>query len=167
MEINGDGTLSVNFRLTDETMSVWKNNAEAFLSKSSKDVWDAIGYAEAFTNNHSQETTFVGHSKGGGEAIAAAGATGNRAITFNAANFAFHKYGISNVDNNRITNYYIRGEILESTIGAARIGRTKWLRTQEWIDLEYRVGLAPVHINIPNPIANHNRGALKRAFNLK
>ena len=67
-----------------ETASVWANNILAYDSSVSVDMWAAIGTGIYFDATHSQEITFVGHSKGGGEAIAAATATNNNAITFNA-----------------------------------------------------------------------------------
>ena len=100
------------FKGTDNLQN-WVNNAEAYLSSKSADMWDAINYSKGFVGSHSQEITFVGHSKGGGEAIAAATATNKNAITFNAANFNFSKYGLTETNKSGIKNYYVDGEVQE------------------------------------------------------
>ena len=117
-----------------------------------------------------QEITFVGHSKGGGEAIAAATATNKNAITFNAANFNFSKYGLTETNKSGIKNYYVEGEILYSTIGAARYGTTQTLLpTQEWlvntaIDFDIFGKKVYKEIKIPDPVGNHLMGAVKKAI---
>ena len=52
--------------------------------------------------------------------------------------FHFHKY-VKGFGKGRIDNYYVEGEILESSIGTAIIGNTHWLPTQyapsfKWYD---------------------------------
>ena len=106
------------------------NNIEAATSGNSADMWDAMNYGLGFVRSVGDtEVTFVGHSKGGGEAIVAADYTDKNAITFNAANFNFGAY-VSGKGKGQINNYYVRGEILESTIGTASIGHTHWLPTK-------------------------------------
>jgi hypothetical protein len=96
------------FKGTDNFQN-WINNAEAYLSSKSKDVWDAMDAGLDFVRGHANyEITFVGHSKGGGEAIAAAIYLDRSAITFNAANYAFEKYvSLDEVNNSKINNYYV------------------------------------------------------------
>lgn len=148
----------------------WQNNIEAYLSSKSADVWDAINNSVWFDSMREQEITFVGHSKGGGEAIAAATATNKNAITFNAANFNFSKYGLTETNKSGIKNYYVEGEILYSTIGAARYGTTQTLLpTQEWlvntaIDFDIFGKKVYKEIKIPDPVGNHLMGAVKKAI---
>ena len=147
----------------------WQNNIEAYLSSKSADVWDAINNSVWFDSMREQEITFVGHSKGGGEAIAAATATNKNAITLNAANFNFSKYGLTETNKSGIKNYYVEGEILYSTIGAARYGTTQTLLpTQEWlvntaIDFDIFGKKVYKEIKIPDPVGNHLMGAVKKA----
>jgi len=149
------------FKGTDNIQN-WQNNVEAFLSSCSADLWDAINYSKGFVSTHSQEITFVGHSKGGGEAIAAAAATNKNAITFNAANFNFSKYGVSDANIlGTIDNHYIEKEALSSLIGTAKIGTEHWHRPQIWhtyIKKHYKV-------KAPNPWANHSMKAIISALN--
>ena len=100
---------------------------------------------------------FCGTLKGGGEAIVAADYTDHNAITFNAANFNFGKY-VSGKGKGTIKNYYVRGEILESTIGTASIGTTYWLDTQYWL---INTSIFGQEIKIPDPIKNHSMDAVK------
>ena len=139
----------------------WVNNAEAYTSKRSADMWDAINYSIGFVNDHSQEITFVGHSKGGGEAIAAATATNKNAITFNAANFNFSKYGLSSTNKSGINNYYVDGEALSITIGVSRYGTTHWLPTQDWL---VNTSIFGKEIKVPDSIGNHSMSAVKKGL---
>jgi uncharacterized protein RhaS with RHS repeats len=148
------------FKGTDN-WSNWVNNAQAYLSDNSKDMWDAINYSKDFANSHSQEITFVGHSKGGGEAIAAATATGKNAITFNAANFNFGKYGLTERNKSGIKNYYVSGDGLSAAIGVASFGITYWLPTQDWM-VDWNI--FGWEIKVPDPLGNHSMSAVKRAL---
>ncbi len=145
-----------------ETASVWANNILAYGSSFSVDMWAAIGAGVYFDDTHSQEITFVGHSKGGGEAIAAATATGNDAITFNAANFDFGNYGLVERNKSGINNYYVKGEFLSALIGRSRYGTNHWLDTQYWM---YEKTIWKFDIKIPAPIDNHGMKAVKEALN--
>ena len=148
------------FKGTDNFQN-WLNNAEAYLSSKSADMWDAINYSKGFVSSHSQEITFVGHSKGGGEAIAAATATNKNAITFNAANFNFGAYGLTETNKSGIKNYYVSGDGLSAAIGVARYGTTYWLSTQDWM---INWNIFGWEINIPDPIGNHSMNAIRRAL---
>ena len=82
------------------------------------DMIDSISYAKSFVNDHpTAHITFVGHSKGGGEAIANAVATGYNAITFNPATPRLSEYGLT-MDGYKgeITNYIVEGEILHTVL---------------------------------------------------
>ncbi len=138
-----------------ETIDVWKNNAEQFLSAKSADMWDAINYSVGFTNSHSQEITFIGHSKGGAEALAAAVATGKNAIVFNPAKPNLRDYNLSagNYKGNA-TSYVVRGEILNNLFGEPGVGRVEYLN-QKYKTPWYFVGDARKIANIVNPIRNH------------
>ena len=121
--------------LSEESLQVWINNVEQAVSSKSADMWDAINYAIGFVESHpGYETTFIGHSKGGAEAAAAAVATNKNAILFNPANVNLSDYGLS-ADNYTaaMTQYVVVGEIL-SVLGIGPISsrrvpniETKWL----------------------------------------
>ena len=149
------------FKGTDNLQN-WVNNAEAYLSSKSADMWDAINYSKGFVGSHSQEITFVGHSKGGGEAIAAATATNKNAITFNAANFNFSKYGLTEANKSGIKNYYVDGEVLSAAIGYARFGTTQPLLPTQYWTVDWSI--FGREIKIPAPIKNHYMDAVKRAL---
>lgn len=72
-----------------------------------------------------KKITFVGHSKGGAEAAAAAVATNRDAILFNPANTNLKDYGL---DGNRYTGnmvqYVVENEIL-SNIGVGPVSPTR------------------------------------------
>ena len=120
--------------------SEFKNNVEAAFSENSADIWDAMNYGLGFVKAHQgKEITFVGHSKGGGEAIAAAAYTDRDAITFNAANFGFRNY-LRDGGGGEITNYYVDGEILSGLIDRAFVGMSIMLDSYynadiKWYDL--------------------------------
>ena len=138
-----------------ETVDVWKNNAEQLLSAKSADMWDAINYSVDFTSSHSQEITFVGHSKGGAEALAAAVATGKNAIVFNPAKPNLKDYNLSACNyNGNATSYVVRGEILNNLFGEPGVGQVKYLN-QKYKTPWYLVGDARKIANIINPILNH------------
>ncbi len=141
------------------------NNLEAATSGSSQDMWDAMIFGQQFINSHpGKEVTFVGHSKGGGEAIVAADYMNCNAITFNAANFNFGAYVLGQ-GTGTIRNYYIRGEILESTIGTASIGETHWLPTQYAPEFKwYDVAWVRAKKMIKAAVANHDIAAVRQAF---
>ena len=142
-----------------------RNNIEAVATKKSADMWDAMEYSKEFMNGRPGKTvTFVGHSKGGGEAITAAVYMDSNAITFNAANFDFHKY-VKGFGKGRIDNYYVEGEILESSIGTAIIGNTHWLPTQyapsfKWYDNAW----TRTAKRIKAAVANHSMSAVRDAL---
>lgn len=105
--------------------------------------------------------------KGGGEAVAAATANNKNAITFNAANFNFGKYGLTETNKSGIKNYYVDGEILYSTIGPSRFGTTMLLLpTQYWMvdkKIDFNVFGRRVYreVKVPDPVKNHKMRAVK------
>jgi hypothetical protein len=126
----------------------------------------------------SVDVTFVGHSKGGGEAIAAAVVTGMDAITFNAANFDFTSLGLSEANAGIIRNFYVSGDILYHLLGPADFGTTIMLPMQfanisapsilptyaMVLDALQHIALIPQYsIWIPGAIANHGRSSVVRA----
>ncbi len=155
---------TVNFKEL-ETWGVWANNLLAFTSNASPDMWAVIAIARYFDATHSQEITFVGHSKGGGEAIAAAEATNNNAITFNAANFNFLKYGLLGISQSEINNYYIQGEILSSLPG---VGKSQYA-TNIPEDVEYwnTYNIFGLNVRIPAFFKNHSIYAFRDAWGLE
>ena len=123
-------------------------------------MWDAMNCGNGFVTLHPDtEITFVGHSKGGGEAIATADYTNKNAITFNAAKFKFSKY-VSGKGIGTIDNYYVEGEVLSSNLGVSDIGTTHWLNTQYWKTVSYK----HYKSRIPDPIKNHSMDAVIKAL---
>lgn len=113
-----------------ETVDIWVNNLLAMQGPYSRDVRDSMLLSAGFCYGHKgYEITMVGHSKGGGQAIAAAKFNNTNAITFNAANYDFEKYNLtaSPDDADKIQNYYIEGEILSWLTGYAKYGNTNIL----------------------------------------
>lgn len=133
-DINNASGYVIVFRGTNPTdLTCWENDIEAWnrsMDYYSIDLWEAIQNSKKFVESHPQDVIFVGHSKGGGEAIAAASATGKDAITFNAANFDFYDYGVVPKNTAGINNYYIKGEWLSGIIKPARYGTTHWIDTR-------------------------------------
>ena len=144
----------------------WVDDVLAYKTNFAPNMYTAMNFGKSFVESHSQEVTFVGHSKGGGEAIAAACYTFRNAITFNAANFAFERYHLSG-RRSTIDNYYVEGEILSATIGTATIGTTHWLPTQYWITQGTKSRGYTATFTSPDPIANHSMKAIFRAFGME
>ena len=115
---------------SSETMN-WINNGLMPLGLS-VDVWASIFFAKEFVDSHiGYEVTMVGHSKGGGEAIANALATNTNCITFNPRNENYSAYGLnSNNYTGIMTHYIVDGEILSSLIGKPQIGNVVTVPTQ-------------------------------------
>ena len=113
----------------NETVTVWKNNLEQAFSSKSTDAWDAIVFGVDFVEDHpNSEITFVGHSKGGAEAILAAVATNKNAITFNSAKPNLDNYGLStSTYTGNITSYVARGEILSAVKQSNRLGAVRYI----------------------------------------
>ena len=110
-----------------ETVDIWVNNLLAMQGPYSIDVRDSMLISGGFCYGHKgSEITMVGHSKGGGQAIAAAKFNNTNAITFNAANYDFEKYNLTASPNDaeKIQNYYIEGEALSWLTGYAKYGST-------------------------------------------
>ena len=66
-----------------------------------------------------------------------------------------------------ITNYYVKGDILSSTIKEARIGTTIWLDTQCWSCVPITIPIAMQKgwkIKVPNLFANHKIDTVIRAL---
>lgn len=156
-----------------ETAAVWINNILAGTGGLSVDMWAAINKSKEFVDSHSNyEITMVGHSKGGGEAIAAAVKNNKKAITFNAANFKFADYGLSKKNASGVNNYYVRGEFLHLAIKRSSYGKNHWLETQYYmIDKQWSFDIfgQPIQIDVrvPDPIANHGMSAVKKAFGMQ
>ena len=75
-------------------------------------IENAKNFVNKYPNAH---VTFVGHSKGGAEAISNALATDKDAITFNSARPNYKAYGLDNEGyNGTITPFVVQGEILSS-----------------------------------------------------
>ena len=110
----------------------WMNNVERHFSSKSADMWDAINCARGFSEYAGgTKITFVGHSKGGAEAAAAAVATNRDAILFNPANANLEDYGLDGNDyTGNMVQYVVENEILHRTgIGPVSPARIPTIRT--------------------------------------
>ena len=140
----------------------WKNNAEQLLSPKSADMWDAINYSKDFVGSHSQEITFVGHSKGGAEAASAAVATNKNAMIFNPATSNLNAYGLSSSGYTAsMTTYIVKGDIVNHLEGwfSTPIDKAVYLPQQyggHWYEA-WQTGLY-------QRIQNHLMGAVKSAL---
>lgn len=102
-------------RLPNEHLEDWMDNWDECMGDSN-DVKNGITYADYFVSNHPDaHITFVGHSKGGPEAIAAAVVEKKDAIVFNPAAPHITDMGI-NISNysGKITAYVVKGEVLNT-----------------------------------------------------
>ena len=92
----------------------WVNNNITQPFGNSQDMEDSIYFAKEFVkNNPNANITFIGHSKGGAEAVANAIATNKNAIIFNPARANYLIYGLSTEGyNGNVTSYVVEGEFL-------------------------------------------------------
>ena len=110
--------------------SIWINVADSIVDWGNNilqpaglsiDMWGAINYAQKFENEHSASCiTFIGHSKGGAEAAAAAVATNRDAMLFNPATLNVDAYGLRDEVEEysaNMTAYIVEGEILNNIFG--------------------------------------------------
>ena len=107
-------------------MQDWINNIWQPAGESS-DMWESIRFALVLDKKYEDfELTMIGHSKGGGEAIANAIATGRKAITFNPMHPNLVLYGLdaSTYDDNKMTHYIVKEEILMNYLGIPYYGET-------------------------------------------
>ena len=125
----GDGSrIGLYKRITDEgvvefaivnrgsaTTSDWINNVLQPFGVSA-DMHKSISIAKDFVEKHPDANiTFVGHSKGGGEALANAKATNRDAIVFNPSIPNYEFYGLGDEKYTaKATSYVVKGEILSS-----------------------------------------------------
>lgn len=95
----------------------------------STDMEDSIFYSTQFVEDHmSSEITFVGHSKGGAEAIANAVATNRNAITFNPAVPNLSAYGLDGSSyTGYLRNFVVKNEILNTVMGEPSVGQMVYL----------------------------------------
>ncbi len=110
----------------------WVNNAERHFTSKSADMWDAINCARGFSEYAGgKKITFIGHSKGGAEAAAAAVATNRDAILFNPANANLEDYGLDgNNYTGNMVQYVVENEVLAWTgIGPVSPARIPTIRT--------------------------------------
>ena len=151
-------------QLNMETVDVWKNNVLQAVTGWSQDMKDAIAFGKNFVSSHSQEVTFVGHSKGGAEAAGAAVATNKNAILFNPANANLYGYGLNGKNYTaNMTQYVVCEEILSKTnilgvqLGPVSRFRVPTIRTQ----LLKRQHSA---LTVWGQVNNHLMGAVKSAL---
>ena len=139
-----------------ETADVWKNNIEQAISSKSADMWEAIGFSKEFVARVGDiEVTFVGHSKGGAEALAAAVANDKNAIVFNPAKPNLQDYNLSADNyNGNATSYVVRGEILNNLFGEPGVGQVEYL-DQQYKTPWYFMGDTRKIANAVNSIRNH------------
>ena len=141
----------------------WANNiAQPF--GYSIDMHDSIAYAEDFVKAHPDaQITFVGHSKGGAEAVANAVATNKDCIVFNPATPYLSEYGLSmdNYDAN-MTAYIVEGEILDRVFGAIPApydDNVHYLKEPVWKSI-IKSPLVFSGLDVANSIYKHSMGAV-------
>ena len=124
---NSDGTISyaiVNTGTQNDqgwgTVKDWIDNFSQPVGNS-KDMTDSIDFAEQFVKDHSNDNVvFVGHSKGGAEAIGNATATNKDAVVFNQARSYPDRYGVNTESyQGSITSYIVKGEVLNTALNTA------------------------------------------------
>ena len=118
------------------TKSDWINNILQPIGLS-RDMHETIKFAKAFVKDHADANiTFVGHSKGGGEALANAKATNRDAIVFNSVIPNYNIYGLgSNIYTGNAKSYVVIGEILNSAYFVAdAIARSPYYLTDNPFD---------------------------------
>ena len=147
-----------------ETIDVWKNNILQAVTGWSQDMKDAIAFGKGFVNSHSQEITFVGHSKGGAEAAGAAVATNKNALLFNPANANLSGYGLNGKNYTAaMAQYIVKKEILsETTILGIKLGPVSSSRvpsiTTRWLKKQHSA------LTIWGQVNNHLMDAVKSAL---
>lgn len=103
-------------------------------------MWDALGAANSFVTDYSKyEVTFVGHSKGGAEAAAAAIYKNCGAVIFNPATVNTESYDLdSSKYTKNMTVYIVEGDFLHSLerFFSDPIDRLVYLPNQSWSPLE-------------------------------
>ena len=112
---------SISYTLVNKgstTTSDWINNFQQPFGWST-DMKDSIREAKEFVEEHSDANiTFVGHSKGGAEAVANAVATNRNSIVFNPATTSLSAYDLSSKKYSAdMTVYVVKGEILNTLLG--------------------------------------------------
>lgn len=115
------------------TKGDWVNNLQQPAGFST-DMSDSIEFAKKFVEEHNgKAVTMIGHSKGGGEAIANALATNQNAITFNTSKPNYKLYGLQKEYKNYsavMRHYVVDGDVLTRTIGTPSIGELILLESQ-------------------------------------
>ncbi len=161
----------VNKGTTVDNLIDWANNlAQPFgLSPA---MHKSISEAKKFVNEHKDANiTFIGHSKGGGEALANAKATNRDAIVFNPAIPNYDIYGLGDsIYTAKAISYVIPGEILSDVYIATEVVAlnpytplTPWL-LDDFIALVSRPVVAhvpfwetkPLFSESLNPLTNHD-----------
>ena len=142
-----------------KSLNDWKNNlAQPF--GDSTDMKDSLIKVRDFVDKHpGKSITFVGHSKGGAEAVANAVATNKNVIIFNPAQVSLKNNGLENEYKNytgNITSYVVDGEILYNIFGSP-IGDVELLPTMYYTGYPKELGF----INVKNSIDNHYMSTVK------
>lgn len=110
----------------------WKQNYRQGAGFASEDYHKSMLLAEKMDDASGGRVRFTGHSKGGGQAAAAALKTGRPATTYNAAG-VHPKTVLAGAEGGApVTAYHVEGEVLsglqdhrEIVIGGAALGATK------------------------------------------
>jgi len=108
-----------------DTFSDWYNNFTQPFGYS-PDMRNSINFAkQRWQATKPADLTFVGHSKGGAEAIGNAVATGCHVITFNSARPFLNKYNLNpnNHPYSKADTLYVKGEALSQLMGTVNLGK--------------------------------------------
>ncbi|GEM_PF-779171 len=131
----------------------------------SEDVRNSIAYSKNFVKEkYSSNITFVGHSKGGGEAAASAVESNKNAILFNPATVNLDAYTPNGPNYSAsMTAYIVEGEILHTAEGwfSQPIGSVEYLPAQ------HPTNTWNPKTNVKNAVENHSMAAVKAALKEK
>ena len=131
----------------------WENNAAQFLGEYSSHLLSGIKYVGKFVKNNDYEITFIGHSKGAGEAAVNAELWNRNAIVFNPS-IPNITYALS--DQGYVKSFVVTDEVLSYYLGELPLGTTQYLPRQynSWLP----------GINIKDRINNHSMNAVISAL---
>ena len=143
------------FKGTEFTnMEDWENNLEQFEDECSKHLIEGLVYSSWFVREKEDyEITFVGHSKGGGEAAVNAEFFNKNAIVFNPS-VPEITYALE--DEGYVQPYVVKGDILNDVLGEIPLGTTKYLKQQH-------NGLLP-GVSLVDQVNNHSMEAVISAL---
>ncbi len=123
------------------SLSDWINNVQQPVGMS-EGMLNSMNFADTFVSDHPDaHITFVGHSKGGAEAVGNALRTKRNAIVFNPATFNPYVYGLNTETYvGEMTAYIVKGDALNNMF-AVKEGIIEWRRNEmikeQWRNMDW------------------------------